>query len=277
MIHILFGAAASGCIKIALREIGLDKKEKVISFWDIFSIGPVWRLHEEIGVRSRVEWIEKCMNDEFGEYQDYTGSFNKTLDQIHSIPEGEHVTLWASDSAHEQTGLRFVVYLLKERNIDMTVINTTEEYDRPFRVKKVKYTLLHSGEITPEKLQSIYQHGSGKFLTDHDREELESEWLSLAKTRETLRIWRNGRIQSVSEDYYDEFIIKRAKKLHGKRREKEFMKSARLIGEVLGHLDQYIGDTFIEYRIKKLIDAGVFEYEGNLEAMRFYSVMLRDR
>jgi len=274
MIHILFGAAASGCFKFPLKEMGLDKKEKVISFWDIFSIGPVWKLHEEIGVKSRFEWIGKYMNDEFGEYTDYTGSFNKTLHQINSIPEGEHVTIWASNSAHEQTGLRFVVYLLKERNIDMTVINTTEEYDKLFRVKKVKYTLLHTGEIPPEKLQHIYEHGSGKFLTDHDRESYEKEWLSLAETRETLRIWRNGRIQSVPEDYYDEFIIKKAKKLHGKRKTKDFMKSARLIGEVLGHLDQYVGDTFLEYRLKKLIEAGVFEFEGSLEAMRFYSVRL---
>jgi uncharacterized protein YbcV (DUF1398 family) len=276
MIHILFGASAPGTLKFVLREMGLDKKEKVISFWDIFSIGPVWKLDEEIGIKSRFEWMRKCMTGEFDEYPDYTGKFKQAHNQICSIPKGDHVTIWTSDNAHEQTGLRLVLYLLKERNIDITVINTTEEYDELFRVKKVKYTLLHTGEIPPEKLQRIYENGSGRFLTDHDREGYEKEWLSLAETRETLRIWRNGRIQSVSEDYYDEVIIKRAKKLHGKRREKEFMKSARLIGEVLGHLDQYVGDTFIEYRVKKLIEAGVFEYEGNLEAMRFYSVRLRD-
>ncbi|WP_080848967.1 DUF1835 domain-containing protein [Cytobacillus gottheilii] len=275
MIHILFGASASGSLKYALRETGLNKREKIISFWDIFSTGPVWQLHEENGVKSRFEWMKKCMNDEFGEYPDYTGSFNKTFLQINSIPDGEHVTIWASDSAHEQTGLRFVVYLLKERNIDMTVINTTEEYDKLFRMKKVKYTLLHTGEIPPEKLQHIFEHGSGKFLTDHGREGYEKEWLSLAETRETLRIWRNGRIQSVPEDYYDEVIIKKAKKLHGKQKTKDFMKSARLIGEVLGHLDQYVGDTLLEYRLKRLIESGVFEFEGILEAMRFYSVRLK--
>ncbi len=275
MIHILFGTSASGCLKIALREMGLDKKEKVISFWDIFSIGSVWRLHEEIGVKSRFKWMEKCMSDEFDEFPDYTQSFEKALNQINSIPEGDHVTIWASDSAHEQIGLRFVVYLLMERNIDITVINTTEEYEKLFRVKKVKYTLLHTGEIPPEKLQHIYEHGFGKLLTDHDREDLQKEWLTLAETRETLRIWRNGRIQSVPEDYYDEFIINKAKKLYGKGKAREFVKSARVIGEVLGNLDQYVGDTFLEYRMRKLIEAGVFESKGSLEAMRFYSIRLK--
>lgn len=45
------------------------------------------------------------------------------------------------------------------------------------------------------------------------------------------------------------------------------MKSVRLIGEVLGHLEQYVGDAFMEYRLKKLIEAGIFEYEGNFEEM----------
>ena len=275
MIHIVFGAPASGSLKVVLKEMGLDKKEKVISFWDIFSIGPVWRLHEEIGVEARFKWMKNCISAEYDEYPDYKQRFKKAINGINSIPEGVHITIWTSDSAHEQTGLRFVLYLLKEKNIDITLINTTEAYEELFQVKKVKYTPLHTGEIPTEKLQIIYEQGHGKFFTDHDREDLEKDWLSLSESQETLRIWRNGKIQSVPEDYYDEFIIKRAKKLHSKQKIKDFMKSARLIGEVLGHLDQYVGDEFLEYRLKKLIKEGVFESEGSLEAMRFYSVKLK--
>lgn len=219
--------------------------------------------------------MEKCLSDEFGDYQDYTQAFEKVLAQIRSIPEGEHVVIWACDNAHEQTGLRLVLYLLQGKNIDITVINTTEEYEKLFQVKKVKYTPLHTGEMTPEKLQHIYEHGSGRLLMDHDREDYEKEWLSFAESDETLRIWRNGRIVSVPEDYYDEFIINKAKKLSGNRKATEFMKSARVIGEILGYLDQYVGDSFLEYRIRKLIESGVFELEGSLEAMRFYGIRLK--
>lgn len=37
------------------------------------------------------------------------------------------------------------------------------------------------------------------------------------------------------------------------------MKSARLIGDILGHIEQHVGDSFLEFRLKKLIEAGVFE------------------
>lgn len=272
MIHVSFGASASGSLKFTLKEMGLEKKEKVISFWDMFSIGPVWQLHEERGVKSRFEWMKRCIGDEFEEYLDYTQRFEKTIHQLKSIPKESHIFIWTSDSAHEQTGLRYIIHLLKDQNMDFTVINTSNAYEELFKVKKQKYTPLHTGEIPTEKLQAIYEQGFGKFLSDHDKEDLEKEWLSLSDVQETLRIWRNGRIQGVPEDYYDEFIIKKAKKLHSKQKTTDFMKSARLIGEVLGHLDQYVGDSFIEYRLKKLIEAGVFEVEGSLEAMRFYSV-----
>ncbi|MFD1169947.1 DUF1835 domain-containing protein [Oceanobacillus caeni] len=276
MIHILSSASASSSLQFALKKMGLDKKERVISFYDIFSIGPVWRLTEEIGVKSRDEWMKQSMSDKFFEYNGYREHFEMVMNQINLIPEGEHVTIWVSDNANEQTGMRYIVYLLKEKNIDITLINTTEAYKELFQVKKVKYKVLHTGEIPPEKLQFIYEQDFGQFstlFTDHDREELEREWLSLGESHETLRIWRNGRIQSITEDYYDDFIVIKAKRLCGKQN--KFIHVARVIGEVIGHLDQYIGDAFIEYRIRKLIDAGVFELEGNLKSKYFYSLRLK--
>lgn len=112
MIHILFGATASGSLKHTLRKMGLDKKDTVISFWDIFSVGPIYKLNEEIGVKSRLKWMEKCMSDEFDEIPDYLKEFKRSLDQINSVADEEHVTIWTSDNAHEQVGLRFAVYLL---------------------------------------------------------------------------------------------------------------------------------------------------------------------
>lgn len=53
-----------------------------------------------------------------------------------------------------------------------------------------------------------------------------------------------------------------------------YIKSARLIGEVTGHLNQYIGDQFIEYRLRNLIEQGIFEYEGSLAGMRYYNIRL---
>lgn len=55
------------------------------------------------------------------------------------------------------------------------------------------------------------------------------------------------------------------------------MKSARLIGEIIGHLNQKISDEFFEYRLIQLVLNGVFEIEGVPKAMRFYSVKLHEK
>ncbi|QED49970.1 DUF1835 domain-containing protein [Cytobacillus dafuensis] len=275
MIHILFGGSPAGSLKVALKEMGVFEKEKVYSFWNIFSVGPIWQLHEEIGIGARFTWMKESLKDKHEELREYLQRFHQTVHQILSIPKDVPITLWTAENAHEQTGLRFVLHLLKDKPNEIKVINTSLAYAEHFNRADIKYTVLHSGEIPPEKLQTIYEHSKQKHsLSNLEREQYEQEWLHLSDNRESLRIWRNGRIQSVCIDYYDQYIINLAKKLQRERESEEFMKSARLIGEALGHLDQYIGDEFLEYRVRKLIENGVFEMEGNLKAMRYYGVKL---
>jgi len=240
-VHILFGLSGAGSLKYALKKMGLSKREKVISFWDIFSIGLIEQLHEGNGQEARFQWMKQVMNDEDGDVQDYQQGFYNTVNQINSIPENVPITIWVADNSHEQTGLRYVLYLLKNKTNEIKVINTTKEYAEQFNRPDIQYTVLQTGEMSPEQLQVIYEKGHLKSLSKCDRKELEEEWMALADTKETLRIWRNGKIRNVKEDYYDQYVINMAKKLQIER---------------------------------KLIEEGVFEMEGSLKAMRYYSVRL---
>ncbi|WHY93279.1 DUF1835 domain-containing protein [Neobacillus cucumis] len=283
VVHILFGDSAAGCFKRALKEMGADyKDEKVICVRQMFSIGPIWKFNEEVGKQYRYKWMQDNLADEDGEFDEFEENFNRIVNRILSIKEDIPIYLWAAENAEEQTGLRFVVDVLKEKNNDIFVMNTTKGFNELFNKGKRKYSLAHTGELSPDNLQAIYQkqREDQSPLTQQELEQYEKEWLSLTENNEnneTLRIWKNGTVQSVPEDYFDELIITRAKKLHGKRKIKDFFKAARLIGDVLGHidLDQYISDTFINYRLKKLIVNGIFEMEGSLEATRLYSVRLK--
>ncbi|NRD81123.1 DUF1835 domain-containing protein [Bacillus sp. BRMEA1] len=277
VVHILFGASPAGCLKQALKELGAYKDEKVICIKEMFSFGPIWKFNEEVGKQSRYNWLQNNLSDEDVEFDESKESFNRAVNQIMSIKENIPIYLWAAENAEEQTGLRFVVELLKEKNNDIFAINTTKAFNNLFNKGKRKHTIFSTGELAPDKLQAIYKQMDEPPLTQHEQGDFEKEWLSLTENKETLRIWRNGRIEGAHEDYYDEFIINRAKKLHGKRKTNEFFKSARLIGDVLGHLDHFIWDLFLEYRLKKMIENGVFEAEGSLEAMRLYSVRLKQK
>ncbi|MFJ8257110.1 DUF1835 domain-containing protein [Peribacillus asahii] len=277
VVHILFGDSPAGCLKQALKELGAYKDEKVICIREMFSFGPIWQLNEEVGKEARFHWMKNHISDEYGEFDEYRENFKRAVNQITSVKESIPIFIWAAENADEQTGLRFATHLLKEKNNDIFVINTTKAFNNLFNKGKRKYAIFSTGELAPDKLQAIYEQKEEPPLTQHERGDFENEWLSLTENKETLRIWRNGRVEGAPEDYYDEFIINRAKKLHGKRKTNEFFKSARLIGDVIGHLDHFIWDLFLEYRLKKMIENGVFEAEGSLDAMRLYSVRLKQK
>ncbi|QPA31145.1 DUF1835 domain-containing protein [Thermaerobacillus caldiproteolyticus] len=275
--YIVFGDSAAGGLKVALRDMGLDG-ESVIHFSDIFSIGPVWQLHTEAGRKYRVDWLKHYLSqdpyDLFFE-EEYESCFQRTLTCIDSIPEQATIMIWSGENAHEQTGLRYVLYLLREKANRIVVINSAQAHREIFNTKEIQYHTWYTGEIGPEKLRVIIeQRKCYHFLPPDERNRLVQEWESLANSDAVLRIWKNEKIESVQEDYYDKRIIKAAKKLHEKFQENDFIKAARLIGEVYGHLNQYVGDQYLEYRLRALIEQGVFKAEGSLEAMRYYSVKL---
>lgn len=70
-------------------------------------------------------------------------------------------------------------------------------------------------------------------------------------------------------------IVRTAHKLHAKQKEKEFIKSGRIIGDVYGQIDTSVGDAFLEYRLRSLVYEGVFEIKGIPKGMRYYSVKLK--
>jgi hypothetical protein len=274
MIHILFGQSQSGTLNRVLKNSGVQNKEHIISFREIFSVGPIRRLQDETGAEERFAWLAQHMNNEFNELSDDKQGFQLALDQLQSIPGGVPITIWIADNAHEQTGLCFVLHLLKNRDHAITLINTTKVYEEGFR--NAKYIIRHTGEIATEQLQEIYEQGKQETpIPKLEREMYEEQWNRISGNHDLLRIWQNNKIESVSIDHYDRYIILLAKQLQSECEPEEFMKSARLIGEVIGHLEQYIGDDFLEYRVRILVGKGMFEMEGKFGAMRFYSIRIK--
>lgn len=221
--------------------------------------------------------MKNVIKDESDDYEAFKQGYPQVINQIKSIPADKQISIWTCENASEQTGLRFVLFLLKNKSNAVKIINTAKALEELFSHPKIQYAVRSSGEIAPEKLAVIFEKSKNYApLNQIERNNFEEEWKHLSETSDTLRIWVNGRIKSVSEDYYDRYIIDTAKKLHDQQETYGFMKSARLIGEVMGNLEQYLGDEFLEYRLKKLIEKGIFEAEGSMESMRFYSIMLNN-
>lgn len=274
--HIVFGDSPTGSLKVALKELGLHHQEQILTFSDIFSIGSIWNLHEPQGVTNRYEWLRTHINIDDEVLFNYEDHFKQTILDIEQTPSHHPIFIWAGENAHEQTGLRFVLYLLKKKTNDIFVINTNEAYKTHFDRPEIDFIPLHMGELSSEQFKQIYEHEkNGHALTQTERKAFVQQWEQLCEDKEVLRIWENNKIMSVPENYYDEYIINTVKNFHQEKKHNDFIKSARIIGEVIGHLNQYVGDQFVEYRVRRLIVDGIFDMEGVPKAMRYYSIKIR--
>ncbi|MGC5324553.1 DUF1835 domain-containing protein [Brevibacillus sp. SYSU BS000544] len=269
-IHIVFGDSAAGSLRIALRSALAQREWDLISFSDRFSVGPIWHLHEESGMEHRVEWLSQRISEEArqrGEHEDYKKAFYQSVQRVINIPDEAEVSIWNFENAHEQTGTRFVLKLLRKRSKPVQLMNIPSTFHK----ERTTQTFLHLGEFSCERLAELLESITPEPVRDDRRDQLLAEWDELSQSTSLLRVWQNGQLVSVPEDTFDDVFIRVAsKKFRG-----TFIKAARLIGEVMGStIPHYVGDEFLEYRLRCLIEKGVFQAEGPLYAMRYYSVRL---
>ncbi|MCY8758694.1 DUF1835 domain-containing protein [Bacillus haynesii] len=265
IVHIAFGESAGGSINMMLKQLGAIQEKSLIVLPELFSIGPLQKLEVKEGRVNRYQWLKTHLNDRFHELGERYSRFEEAVSALSAFPEQASVFIWTGGHAHEQTGLRFVHHILGQMNLAVFHLNTSKYFPHT----------RSSGELNDENLRFMYEQGDQVPLTDAERRSLAEEWTALSQQTSVLRVWEDGRIKSVKEDFYDSFIIGKLAKLQKNRAASTFINCPRLIGEVIGHLEENIGDEYIEYRILELIRKGIFEMEGVPKGMRYFSVRLK--
>lgn len=268
-VHLVSSQSTAGALRF-----GLDRPKTVIGFHDFFSIGPLWKLGQKVGQDFRHEWLNENINVEQDEYE-FENNFSKTLLEIEDISEFVPIYIWTANNGNEQTGLRFMLHLLREKDNDIFLINTTvlhHQWIDPNNEKR------YSSMLHPDQLKFLLEQAqSANSLSYKDRIQLQREWEELAQSKEVLRLWKNGRVSSVPEDYFDELIVKTIDHLHKEQQNKDFIRTGKVIAETMQQMDELVGDFYIEYRIRYLIYNGFLRLKGIPRSMRHYGVKLREK
>lgn len=265
-VHLVSSESTAGALKF-----GLDRPKTVIAFQDLFSIGPLLKFDELVGQDERHKWLNENINLEQDDYE-LENYFATTLLEIEDLPEDVPIYIWTANNGNEQTGLRFMLHLLMEKENEVVVINTTELYKKWIgSMDEISYT----NSLHPDELRLLFEKSqSSKSLTREARLQLSEEWKLLSQTKENLRLWKNGKVTSVPEDYFDDLILETISDLHKKQEAKDFIRTGRVIGEALHKMEEIVGDSYLEYRIRHLIYTGALELKGIPRSMRHYSVKI---
>lgn len=267
--HIVMSESAAGSLRV-----GLPGPKTVIGIPDSFSIGPLWKLHEKTGQNFRNEWLYENINTEQDDYEAQQ-KFNNTLLQIEDISNDAPIYIWYGENADEQTGLRFILYLLREKTNNIYLMNSTKHYERFFSIDDQQHCY-HTGQMGAEVLENLLIMSEENLpISQKEYREFLKDWEQLSETKDVLRLWTGDEIIGLREDYYDSFILETIEKLHHMNKNREFIKVGSVIFEVLQHSKEYFNIFFLEYRIRHLVYSGLLELKGIPKSMGHYSVKIR--
>ncbi|MFJ7732558.1 DUF1835 domain-containing protein [Lysinibacillus sp. NPDC097231] len=263
-VHIVCSESEAGSVRVAL-----EPPKYVIGFPDFFSIGPLWKLEEEKGQAIRNTWLFENINDEQDDYV-YLNKFTNALREIEDIPYHVPIYIWYGNNAHEQSGLRYILYLLRNKTNEIFLINTTEHHER------FNSPVFYTSQIESQQLKHLFTNiKDQKPLTAQERLYYQKEWEKLSQMKDILRLWMDNEIKGVSENHYDSLIIETINRLHQKQETKDFIQTGTVIMELLPLMDEMPSVFFLEYRIRYLVYSGILALKGIPKSMRHYSVKLR--
>ncbi|MEF3302155.1 DUF1835 domain-containing protein [Paenibacillus sp. GYB003] len=271
-IHVVFSLSDAGLLKVTLNELGMRHKSRVLAFNDIFSLGPLDRLELEEGRRRRLQWF-----DERDPRHGYYDLFNRECqiknvkDQLEQIPESKSITIWCANNAHDQTGLRFVLHVLRERKQPVRMLNVSELYEK-ISAEEPPYALGLTERESFRQIVSRFNHVDP--LDSGQRRRLGAEWLELSAQGHTLRLWDEGKIVGAGEEALDDLIMSVISQLQRGETADEYVKGGKVVGHIFHRLRQLVSSAFIEYRIWMLIGEGRLSFKGLPYAMHQYSVRL---
>ena len=258
ILHITFSLSTQGSLKQAIRQKKLQREESVICVNDIFSIGPLAHLEE------RQKWLHTYILKDEDERELFKDMHKDWQNKIKGVPCDVDVWVWYSQNAHEEIGLRFVMNELANKCSMVFGIDATEGLKRIQPNCKIR----HTGELPANSLMKL--RADAKRFSVEEGNKLAKEWQALQQNPSTLRIWENG-IVHVEENTFDEVILNGAKRVH-ESEGNEWLLPARVIGEAVGHLFDYVEDAFIEKRIFALAKQGQFEIDGDPTDMYSYKL-----
>lgn len=278
-VHILFGDSQGGSLKAAFRNTLYMKTEEIIVLPDILSVGPIESLHTKEGINHRFQWFKDNYRVDLNDLEEMKQRMVKAIEKIKAIPPYQQVYIWTGENAAEQVGLRFVLYLMQNKVNEVVELNTFKAFHEihiyPALKEEDELYPRTSGELRPEELLLFYEHIELRPLNDAKRQALSEEGKNIILIESHLRTWDHGQTWMVNHDRDDELIIECANKLQLEQGVQDYIQASRLIGEVMGHMKQCTRDQWIEYRLRELISKGIFDYQGDLSAMRLYEVKLK--
>lgn len=259
--HIVFGDLAKGSLKYFFENNENDYSGEVVGLLDDFFVGPLNNIDKEEGFRQRIYWMNNLNKEVIPYFEEYSKAVVDSYNNLNDIDKTHTIIIWHGNNASDQVGLRYIISKLENKHIYEVDVS---KYPIMF-FKDEAYIPRALGECSIENIEKVILNM--KKIDNKRLEELKNDWQELRNSKENLRIVKDSKIVGVEEDFYDSKIVANTGF--------NFKMAARIIGKTMGESKHLVTDTYIDYRIRKLIEQGKIKYQGHLESMRDYQIRVQ--
>ncbi|GIP42725.1 hypothetical protein J45TS6_11840 [Paenibacillus sp. J45TS6] len=285
-IHIAPSSSAEGLLKVSLSKSGVPRNYVVFSIEDNLSIGPLSDLMGRQEEMERMRWLTNELGHEYFLFHrhNYISSIQPVLEQI---PADKVITIWIGNTAHEQIFLRLMLYILRDVQAEVRVINAVDSFHmleskgakgKSSAEGEEELPLVAFGQMDSTKVVPLILHESPYLLSDKEKKEYAREWLQLSRREEKLRIWRQGEFQFLPIDAYDERIMSVINEIYNNidtidedHKKGTYVQAGYFAGMLMNHYPELMNAMFFEYRIRELIGKRKLDFIGAPTALyRFY-------
>lgn len=267
MIHVVFEEAN---IEALRKSFALDTtlEGEIISIKDDYAVGPLADIFSVEGIENRHQWWREVLKD---------GHYHGTADDGHvddskevaelkaKLQENaeEVVWIWAAQNKHDVSGYYWLMSQLKDYQGRIFILYLN---NLPFINEKGNIFYPTSlFQIQPKEFVKAKKLARPITLSEFEIDP--DEWGKLCREDKGVRLLEGGKkLIQKGYDYYDKELMAFISK--------DWVKASKFFLQYYSKAKDTTGDAYLLWRLKKLIEDGKVEMQGNLLNMKEFEVRI---
>ena len=243
-VHVCIGGSGAHTLEDVLKD---RHDHRMVIVNEGFGLGPLSDMHQPAGMAARAAWwnhvLKATHRDQWApDFADHVG-----LTDLAQAPDPDEIAvIWCGANADEQILLRAVCHAWPQTPLWISEIIKAQPCDR------FQKAVGACPSWVLRKMETL-----ARPLTEQERDELAADWRRLTAEDHLVRLYNNREIRGCDETLYDEALLAQCTRA--------FKKAIIVAGHVMGANMGILGDTFLFYRIRAMVDDGVLETQGFAE------------
>ena len=265
MIHIVF---QHNDVEALRKSFAIDPTMdgEIIEIKDEYAVGPIREIFTEEGIANRLQWWKDTLAD--GHYHgiadDGHVDDNKTVEELKArLTENQEEVawIWAAQNKHDVSGYYWLVSQLKDFQGRIFILYLN---NLPFINEKGNIFYPTSlFQIQPREFVKAKKLARPITLSEFEIDP--DEWAKLGREDKGVRLLEGGKkLVQKGYGFYDNDLLSFITN--------DWTKVSRLFQQYYSKVKETTGDAYLLWRLKRMIDDGKVEMQGNMQNMKEFEV-----